>query len=193
MPTHRKTSNRRAGQPITAAERAAAQDTFLRVFAERGIVIDAAAAANISRAVVYDWRAKDPAFRARYDLAEADANDHINQEIWRRGVVGWDEVQIIETTDETGETTRVETKRTHHFSDTMLRLIAQARMPHLYRDRMDLTTNDEAIGASSGTITQIINDPAAAQLACDLLATTARAGRADTAGGDAGGPGVPGE
>lgn len=201
MPTYRKTSTRRQGQPISAAAKARAQAAFLRVFAERGIVLDGAAAAGVSRETIYQWRKTDAAFGARYELAEADANDRINKEIWRRGVDGWDEVQTTETVDENGETTKIETKRAHHFSDGMLRLVAQARMPHLYRDRMDLTTNDETIGGlGNGSITQIINDPAAAQLACDLIARAGqsstgsggRAGHAPSAGGDAGGPGVPG-
>jgi hypothetical protein len=177
-----KTSVRRQGQhPPTAAERRMAQATFLTMFAKSGIVLRAAHASGIHRQTVYDWKRSDPDFAAAYEIAAADADDVIRMEVFRRGMEGWDEDTVTTTVDDHGDIVRIETKTTHHYSDAMLRLIAQSRMSE-FRDRLDVTSGDEALGARM-IYDRISSDPQATAAACDLLSII---GRDVSASSDAG-------
>lgn len=173
---------RRSGQRLAEQERAQAQDTFLAAFAECGILKQAAHVAGVDRATVYAWRDHDSAFRARFELAEADANDVIRGEIRRRGVDGWDE-PVYQGGELVGTIRR--------YSDGALFRLAASRMPE-YRDKLDVTSDSKAIGQTHASILALINDPDAAALACDLLARLA-GGRALGAATDPSGTGDSGE
>jgi hypothetical protein len=165
--------------PLGLKLRSEAQATFLEAFAECGIIRSAAKAAGIARQTVYDWKNNDPAFAARYEVAEADANDVLREEIRRRAVDGWDE-PVYQGGDLVGTIRR--------YDSGLLKFIAQSRMPE-FRDRLDVTSGDETLGAHE-RINAIVNDPQAASLACDLLS---RVGRSAPTGGDASGPSDSGE
>lgn len=173
-------ARRRQGQTLGAIALARAQDAFLEAFANGGVLRTAAKVAGVARQTIYDWKNNDPAFAARYELAEADANDVLRGEAWRRAVTGWDE-PVFQGGDQVGTVRK--------FDAGLLKFIMQARMPE-YRDKLDVTSNSETLGAAHVNIAQIINDPEAASLACDLLT---HVGRATPTGGDAGGPGDTGE
>lgn len=161
---------RRDKANLTRAERAEAQDTFLTTFAECGILKEAARAAGISRQIVYEWNEHDPAFKARFALAEADANDVIRGEIRRRGVQGVDE-PVYQGGELVGTIRR--------YSDAMLKLLAASRMPE-FRDKLDVTSGDQPIGPQA-FYANILNDPTATAQLCDLL--TRVAGRHDAGAG----------
>lgn len=177
--TTTKTTKRPRGRKLGAAQRTRYQDAFLTEFAECGLIRRACRIAGISRTLVYEWRAHDPDFAARYKLAREDADDVIRGEIHRRGVDGWDE-PVYQGGQKVGVIRR--------YSDNMLKLLAQSRMQE-YRDKLDVTSGNEALGAH-GSIEKIINDPDAAALACDLVE---RVGQGATPERDAGGTGAAGE
>ena len=164
-----KATRRRSGQHIGAEETPAAQAAFLEAFRAIGIIRAAADKAGISRRLVYDWRESDPAFASAFELAEHDANDVIRREIHRRGVSGW--IETTTTVEQTGEgddqIVTVKTVKTRRYSDSILRLLAMARMAE-YRDRLDVTTKGEQLGAYQA-IASVADDPDKATAASDLL------------------------
>lgn len=170
-PRQPKRRHRRGG-PIPPDERAIAQATFLSAFAECGIITQAALRAGIDRTTVYAWKRDDAAFRARYELAEEDANDVIRGEFHRRGVIGWDE-PVYQGGEMVGTIRR--------YSDGLLRALAQSRMPE-FRDKLDVTSDSKAIGIHANII-NVLSDPATTALACDLLQRFSLSGAsgADTA------------
>jgi len=176
-----RTARHKQGRVLTLDERVEAQERFLTVFAKSGIILQGAAAAGVDRSTVSEWRRSDLDFARRYDIAEADANDVIRQEIHRRGVTGWTETTHVETTDSNGDT-KSETRKVRKFSDAMLKLIAGSRMAE-YRDRLDVTSNEQTLGAFRD-IERISRDADRSSEACDLLAEIANVGL------DAGGLGV---
>ena len=180
---------------MNAQERAEAQAAFLTAYARVGIIRQAAEMAGVNRATVLNWRASDPEFRAAFETADADACDVIRGEIHRRGVDGWDE-PVYQGGEFVGTIRR--------YSDVLLRLLAQSKMPE-FREKLDVTSDSQAIGMAHASILTIINDPDAAALACDLLARIASAstsaparaslpgGYAPLVGSDPGGTGDSGE
>lgn len=96
-PRHRPLARRGAGgrgQRLAASERAAAQDAFLAAFLETWTVGSACQAVGISRQTLYRWRREDASFRERYEFTELDVRDLILEEVWRRGVTGWEEPML---------------------------------------------------------------------------------------------------
>lgn len=152
---HRTGTSRRALSP---ADRANAQTVFLREFAKRGIVSDAAAAARVTRKTVYNWRANDAEFGARFQEASEVSNDAIRKEIWRRAITGYEEEHIVG-----GRMIRVK-----RFSDQMLRLLAISRMRSEFADRVDVTSNGQSLNFGE-RISIALADPDTQQLADDLL------------------------
>lgn len=64
------------------------KETFLAALAEDGIVLYAAERAGIHRSTAYAWRASDPNFKERFDLAVEDSSDVLERALWNRAVYG---------------------------------------------------------------------------------------------------------
>jgi hypothetical protein len=73
-------------------KRSAAADTaFFDALSLGYSVRDAAQAANYTRQVVYEWRANDPAFMARWKLSKGLALETVEEELMRRIFDGTEE------------------------------------------------------------------------------------------------------
>lgn len=101
---------------------------FLDAFAQHGNVSAAARAAGVGRSTVYQWQEHDEDFAAAFREAEILARDAVDEEIHRRGVLGWDDPVY-----QGGA--RVGTIR--KFSDTLLIFLAKGLMPEKYKDRVE--------------------------------------------------------
>lgn len=135
------TSTRPRKKPIAKAELAAAKDTFLTTFRQTGNVSAACRKANIERSTIYKWLEHDTAFTVRYHEAEADAQDVLRGEAFRRAVLGWDEPAVsagkVVIDPETGRPLMI---RKH--SDAVLLAMLKARVPE-YRDRSEVDVRGE--------------------------------------------------
>lgn len=98
---------------------------FLIRFAEHGNKTQACREAGCDRGSVYDWINNDPAFAAAFEDAKVQANDNIETEIHRRGVLGWDEPVFYQ-----GALCATIRK----YSDTLLIFLAKANNPKKFRD-----------------------------------------------------------
>lgn len=154
------------GAPLTAEERAAAQDVFLATFARYANVSQAAKRARISRKTVYEWLDSDEAFKARYVHADADAQDVLRKETFRRAVVGvpepltnaqglvyeYEPVIGPDGEPELDDRGRPKMKRgkavtVKKYSDGLLQAMLKARVPE-YRDKKQV----EVSGPNGGPI-----------------------------------------
>jgi len=103
---------------------------FLDEFAQHGNVSAAARVAGVGRSTVYQWQEHDEDFVAQYRLAELKARDAVDEEIHRRGVLGWNE-PVYQGGKKVGTIRK--------FSDTLLIFLAKGMMPEKYRERLDVT------------------------------------------------------
>lgn len=147
---------RRKGQTMTATQRIAAQTAFLEAYEHTANVLRAAEQAEISRELVYYWLEHDEQFGFAYNLADKAANMHIEAEIHRRGVQGYEEPVVSQgqlayeyepVLDDKGEP-KLDSRgkpmwqRGHmitvrKYSDTLLIFLAKKRMPE-YREKQSL-------------------------------------------------------
>ncbi len=124
---------RRKGQTMTAKQRLEAQSAFLEAYEKTANILRAAEQAEISREIVYYWLEHDEQFLMVFNLADKAANAHIEAEIRRRAIEGWEEPLVS-----AGK--RLGTVR--KYSDTLLIFYAKRRMPE-YRDKQpDITINN---------------------------------------------------
>lgn len=132
---------------------------FLEEFvANGGVVTGAAKAVGTTSRTIYNWLKADPEFKDAFEDARQAANDTLRREIHRRAVEGWEE-PVYQGGNLVGYTRK--------YSDTLLIFQAKARMPE-YRDRMDITSNDQHINAHE-TIVEAVNDEQTTALAAELL------------------------
>jgi hypothetical protein len=101
---------------------------FLAAFSQCGNVTRAAEAADCDRHSHALWLKKDPDYAEAFEEARAMACDRIEQEIYRRGVEGWDEPAWYE-----GRQVGV----IRRYSDTLLIFLAKGMMPEKYKDRAE--------------------------------------------------------
>ena len=127
---------KRKGQRMTTEQRLEAQATFLEAYEHSANILRAAEQTEISREIVYYWLEHDERFLFAYHLADAAANAHIEAEIRRRAMEGWDEPVYQQGA-------RVGTVR--KYSDTLLIFYAKRRMPE-YREKQALDVNN--VGAA---------------------------------------------
>src|SRR6266568_5796833 len=116
---------RRKGQRMTPAQRIEAQATFLATYEKTANVLTAAESTGIDRTLIYYWLEHDEQFLFAYGIADKSANAHIEAEIRRRAMEGWEEPLVS-----AGK--RLGTVRKH--SDVLLMFYAKRRMPE-YRDK----------------------------------------------------------
>ena len=103
---------------------------FLEAFSECGVIHHACVATGIGVSTVWDWRDSDPAFNERMRVAGTKSIDVLETELFRRGVMGWDEPVY-----QGGEL--VGTVRKH--SDACLIFALKGNAPAKYRERYDIT------------------------------------------------------
>lgn len=101
-------------------------DSWLEIIASGATTTQAAEAMGHSRRTLQQWKDKSPENLARYREAFARGNDIVRDELFRRGIHGYEEV----TTDAKGEVIRT----VHRYSDALAKQVAAARMPEEYRE-----------------------------------------------------------
>lgn len=163
--THTRVLPRRGG-PLTDEERATAQETFLAAFARTANISQSAKRARVNRATVYEWLAKDELFKAAYEHADADAQDVLRKEAFRRAVVGVNEpltngqgliyeMEVVlgkdgePALDDRGrpKLRRGKIATVKKYSDGLLQAMLKARVPE-YRDKKQV----EVSGPNGGPI-----------------------------------------
>ncbi len=107
---------------------------FLDNLAKTGVVSVAAAAAGISRDLLYTWRAREPKFAAAWEDAWEQGIDRLEAEAMRRAVEGVQE-DVYHAGVKVG--TRV------LYSDGLLKFMIQTRRPQ-YR-QIDVTSGGKAL------------------------------------------------
>lgn len=138
MPTRKKRGKSPPGkQALTKAQK---KTKFLEVYVANGGNIRAAAqAVRIDRISHYDWLREDAEYAEKFARANTEANDLLDQEIFRRGHDG-----VLTPVWYQGK----ECGRIREYSDTLLIFFAKGRMPEKYRDNykaeIDLKANVQA-------------------------------------------------
>lgn len=136
---------RRMGQKMTAQEREQAKKKFLDVFGKTANVLAACQSAGIDRSTVYRWKEVDDTFLVQFNLASEDANDRIRAELFRRAVQGVEKPvvsmgKVVYTTDEKNKPKPLMERV---YSDSLLALLAKARMPEFReKQQMELSGPD---------------------------------------------------
>jgi hypothetical protein len=126
--TLRRARVRTRGQHLTAKQRIEAQEAFLASYNQGHSITKSCKAAGVSRETLYTWKEHDEPFMLRFNQAKEEGDDVIRDEIYRRGVEGWEEpVYQLKV--------RVGTVR--RYSDQLLERLAKARMPE-YRDKQQV-------------------------------------------------------
>jgi len=164
MPEHSNTPTpirtmRRQGQRMTKQERQSVQEKFLKSFSMTANVRAACMAAGIDRSMVYYWQEHDEQFSLKFNVASEEANDLIRAALWRRGVEGiqrrvismgrvvCEEEPVFDAKgmpllDAKGKQVvkRGKPIMEPEYSDSLLALLAKARMPEFReKQQIDLT------------------------------------------------------
>jgi hypothetical protein len=130
-----------ASQTMTVHKKAA----FLRAFARRGVVLEGAQAAGISRKTVSYWRETDEWFEELYGAALEEAGDRVEAEAHRRAVDGIDVPVIYQgmpTMTEDAVTGEKRVLTTKQYSDPLLALVLKRHRPE-YRENVKQTHSFE--------------------------------------------------
>lgn len=104
----------------------AKQRAFLKAYGVVGVMTKACQLANVHRSTYQVWMRGDPIFRQKAEEALAIASELTEAEVYRRAVEG-----VLEPVYYEGRIVGV--KRV--FSDSLLRLLMEARMPEKYSRR----------------------------------------------------------
>lgn len=121
-----------------AVERKLLKARFLQYFAEEGNVSFACDLAGVDRTTVYKWRTKDQQFAKLWEEAEATSCDVIRKELFRRAIHGVESYvvsagRLVYGPDE-------EPLKEKKYSDTLLALLAKARLPE-YKEKQQIDLN----------------------------------------------------
>ena len=139
---------RRQGQNLTEDEHVEAKAAFLDAFAQTGIMLVGCQAAGVHHTTLYRWLEHDEEFSLAYKQAEAQSNDVLRAEIYRRGKVGYDK-PVYQGGKMVGTV--------HEYSDTLLIFLAKARMPE-FRDRVQI--DHSYVDAEAERISRLTGVPA---------------------------------
>ena len=123
-------TGQRAGTGTSLATVRARRTAFLTQLEIHGCITLAAKAVGLSRAVVYQWRKKSPAFAKQLDETMQLASENVIIEARRRGIEGWDEDvyqggQLVGTI--------------HKYSDTILCRLLSAADPRYRTSRTEVS------------------------------------------------------
>lgn len=117
------------GLPTREEQRADAKERFLAAFLDSsGNVSKACRAAMICRQSAYQWRVDDPEFAAAWDHAQEAIIDAAEQELYRRGVLGYQDAVVYQG-EVTGSVTRYDT--------TALIFLLKGKRPEVWRDNRE--------------------------------------------------------
>lgn len=126
---HLPVSVGKAGLPTLDEQRRQAKERFLKAFFESsGNVSKACRAALISRQTAYNYRTDDPEFAAEWDHAQEAIIDAAEQELYRRGVLGYQDAVVYQG-EVTGSVTRYDT--------TALIFLLKGKRPEVWRDNRE--------------------------------------------------------
>ncbi|MDE1904975.1 MAG: hypothetical protein KGH75_00810 [Rhodospirillales bacterium] len=142
---HARDGRRSQGQNIPRKIKPGVQAAFLAAFVELANEAGARRVAQIDRATVIWWEEHDPTFSMRYHAAQADVNDALRGEMFRRAVYGVPEPvvssgKLIRNDDGTPMTVQ-------KYSDPLIVKLATARMPE-FREKQQV----EMSGKDGGPI-----------------------------------------
>jgi len=104
--------------------------SLLAAYEVCGVISHACRAAGVSRSSHYNWMNGSEDYRKRFEEARVVAAEYIETEARRRAVDGWDEPVF-----QKGK--RVGTKRC--YSDLLLVMLLNAKMPEKFRRTLDCT------------------------------------------------------
>jgi hypothetical protein len=135
-PEARHPSARRAHTALLRRLKDRRQKAFLRAFAVCGNVTKAAETVGMDRDTHYLWLQRDPAYAATYPHVEAAALDILDAELYRRGVLG-----VHKPVYQQG----LLVGYVQEYSDRCLEILAKARDPEKYRERIE-TTGSVTVG-----------------------------------------------
>lgn len=159
----------------TALEDYQAQEVFLSALRDVGILRHAYDKAKISRAKIKRWLNDDPEFMRLYNEAVEESTERAEQIAYTHGVDGWIETETIEEYALIGDELKVVAKRVKkikRYDSGLLKFVLSKRKPE-YKERLDITTQDEKLGAGYEFIAAIVNDQERANAACDLISKLA--------------------
>jgi len=129
---------KKKGNARTAANTKRLKEQFCAELRKIGVMRYACQQVNVGKSTVARWRAADPAFEAAVLEALDDAVEGMEQEAFRRAVIGTEKPVTV-----AGQR---EVIREH--SDTLLIFLLKANRPEKYRDRYDVRHT----GANGGPI-----------------------------------------
>lgn len=122
-------STKQTGRNFTEEGRAEAKKLFLEGYAATGTIRGGCNAAQVNRDTYRYWFTHDKEFAARLEHAKEEYNDILREEIHRRGVDGVPRTRRIYF-----KGMLVDEWEDIEYSDAMLKMQAQARMPE-YREK----------------------------------------------------------
>lgn len=136
------------GDAVRHGKKAAFLDALRRI----GSIYGAAQVAGIARQTVYRWRDRDALFARNFEDAMQDAREGIEQELRRRGMVGWDEPVFHQG---------VEVARVRKFDTTAAIFWLKGNWPDKYREnqRVELSGRDGAPIQVEGSVTFYLPAP----------------------------------
>jgi hypothetical protein len=118
------------GATLSSRVRHLKKRQFLASFEVLGNISAACRTAGIDRETYRYWMEHDEQFSFAVNVASQVATEHLEEEAYRRAVVGVaTETPVYYKGDELGTVVRTE------YSDTLLIFLLKARAPHKYRDR----------------------------------------------------------
>lgn len=116
----------------------ARMDAAIKALAGGLTPAEAAAAAGIGRSTLFDWRRKDSKFADRWEEAADEGIDKLEQEAFRRGVLGTAR-PVFQGKELVGHV--------QEYSDTLLVLMLKGRRPERYN-----TDRHEHVGKGGGPV-----------------------------------------
>ena len=132
-------STRRTSMPGSGRGQRTKQRAFLSAFRRTGTVTGAAREAAVSRSAHYAWLDSDIEYAERFEAANEEATDELEQEARRRALEGVEELVF-----RGGE--RVGTIR--KYSDPLLMMLLRAKRPHQFKESVDVTSRTDDVMAA---------------------------------------------
>lgn len=111
-------------------------ERFLAALRKTGNVTQAAKAERVDRVTAYTWRNNDEEFAKQWDEALEEATDLLELEARRRAQDGTPE-PVYHRGQQVGTVQK--------YSDTLLIFLLKAHRPNKFKDRVDMTSNNETI------------------------------------------------
>ncbi|WP_148707815.1 helix-turn-helix domain-containing protein [Komagataeibacter melaceti] len=114
-----------------------ARNIFIEHLRKTGNISASARHAGVSRTTVHRWRAAEPEFAERWDDAEEEGIDALEQEARRRAIEG-DEEYVVSMGQLVRDPKTGEYLTTRKRSDGLMTLLLKAHRPEKFRERYDV-------------------------------------------------------